>query len=174
VRPDLKDSHLIQTALEEFTKPGDTAGFSLTRPAGAEEGFAKAQEQLATFARAEFEKGYQAAVDLVPSLSWWSIQNLADHYRFDIKAWVRAYTDAVVAGEIGQIPKDLAPDGKLIGPYIEAFGNLVSPFGDDLWGPSIPYLRGAGQAFRELWASVNTGAAPATTDGPNEEVATGS
>lgn len=175
-RPDITStSELVQTALEEWTRPPDAAGFSLARPASAEEGFTKAKEQLAVFARSEFEKGYQAAVELVPALHWWDVQSLAVRHHFDIKKWVSAYTDSYVAGEIGQIPKEIAVDGDLIRPFLDAFGNLVSPFGDNLWGPSIPYLRGAAKAFEELWSTVNHGDTPepAASDGHEGEGALG-
>jgi hypothetical protein len=172
-RPDLNNSRLVQEALDQLTRPASSAGFSLDRPATAEEGFAKAKEQFATLARAEFERGYQAAVDLAPSLGWWNLQRLAESH-FYVKGWVSSYMESYIAGEIGNIPKQWAPDGELIPALLKAFGNLVAPFGDDTWGPSIPYLRGAAQALRELWTAVNAGdTTPSESDDQDVEGAPG-
>ncbi len=155
LRPDLKDSHLIQNALEGFTKPAEVAGYSVAMPEDAKPAFEAAREKLAAHARGEFEEGYRAGVEIVPSLSWWDIQSLADRHRFAVKEWARGYSDSVVNAELGNIPTDWAADPDVVSALLKALGNLVPPFGDDMFTPSIPYLRGFTQAFRDLWEQVN-------------------
>ena len=56
-RPDLNPSHLVKAALETFTRPADTAGFSLARPADAEDDFAAARAKFADIAREGLQRG---------------------------------------------------------------------------------------------------------------------
>jgi hypothetical protein len=154
--PDLKDSHLVQEALDAYTKPADTAGFSLDIPDDAKEAFEAARNQLASFARAQYEDGYRAAVELTPKLGWWYVQRLAEDH-FNVKAWCSSLASTNVEEKMGQIPEGWGTDDAVIGALVKALGNLVEPWGDNSPEPSIPYLRGFTQAFRDLWVKVNVG-----------------
>jgi hypothetical protein len=172
-RPDLKDSHLVQEALESFTKPADTAGFSLAMPDDAKEAFEVAREHLATMARAQFEDGYRAAVEAIPHLGWWNVQGLAEDH-FDVKSWARSLVDSNVNAKLGNIPEDWGTEDKVIGALIKPLGSLLPPYGDNSPRPSIPFLRGFTQAFRDLWEQVNAGEiAPEPAAADDEEGALG-
>jgi hypothetical protein len=171
-RPDLNPSHLVQTALEAFTRPADTAGFSLARPEDTEEGFAAAKTQLASMARAEFESGYRAAVRTMPALSWWDIQGLAEG-NFDVAAWAKGYGDSEVAAQIGNIPKDWAPDPAVVKAIFQGLGGWIMPYGAEEPRPTIPFLRGFARAFRELWTQVNEGNEREADRAAEQEVALG-
>jgi hypothetical protein len=155
-RPDLNNSHLVQEALETFTKPADTAGFSLAMPDDVAGAFQAARDQLASLARTQFEEGYRAAVELTPKLGWWYVQRLVEAH-YDVKAWCSSVASSNVEEKLGHIPKGWGTDDEVIAGLLKALGNLVEPWGDDSFGPSIPYLRGFAQAFRELWEQVNVG-----------------
>jgi hypothetical protein len=173
VRPDLKDSRLVQTALDAFTRPAEVAGYSTAMPEDAKAAFEAVRDKLAARARTEFEDGYRAAIELVPTLDWWDIQSLAERYRFAVKEWAQSYADSVVAGHLGHIPKDMAAELETVGGLVKALGNVISPFGDNEYGRTVPFLRGFAQAFRELWDQVNQGEASANADPGGDVPASG-
>jgi hypothetical protein len=149
-RPDLNPSRLIQEALEGWQQQRSKSPFPLNRPADAEVLFTKRRDRLAAVAREEFESGYRAALEAAEVFDWWALESLADDH-FDVPRWAQGWADSAVQADLGQIPGAAAPDAKLIRALIKALGNLVSPFGDDEFGPSAPYLRGFAQAMRDLW-----------------------
>ena len=159
-RPDLKTSVLVQEALESWTRPEGTAGYSLARPEGVEELFEAARERLAAEARAQFERGYRAALEAAPSLAIWHIESLAEK-RYDVKAWIEPIVGGRVAMAVGQIPDPSPgePDLAMVA-LIRALGSLSGPWADDMFRPGPAYLRGFAQAMRELFDEVVAGQIP--------------
>ena len=65
---------------------------------------------------------------------------------------------------MGQLPEGAgAPTAT--GALITALGSMMSPWGDDMFSPNVPYIRGFTQAMRDLWNRVNGGGAPLPVDG---------
>jgi hypothetical protein len=155
-RPDLNPSHLVQEALEVWTRSHVAPPFSLERPDDAGDAFALVREHLAGQAREEFERGYRAALEAAEVLDFWVIESLAKQH-FDVVAWAEGFASSEVQADMDRIPRDRAPGTKIIGPLLKALGNVISPWGDDAFGPSAPYLRGFAQAMRDLWEEAFEG-----------------
>lgn len=157
-RPDLNPSHLVQEALEGWTRSRATPAFSQDRPDDAETAFALARERLAGQARGEFERGYRAALAAAETLDLWVIESLAKQH-FDVVPWAKGFARSAVEVDIGNTPKEWGPNPEIIGALLKALGNLISPWGDDAFGPNAPYLRGFAQAMRDLWEESVEGTA---------------
>lgn len=167
VRPDLNPSHLVQEALGDWVVPRRTPGFAIERPDGAEAAFRQARDRLASQAREEFINGYQAALTLAQELDWWWIQDLARHL-FDVEPWAKAIGESALASSMGTVPKEWGPEPGAFKALIRAVGSLVgSPFGDEKFSPSLPYVRGFAQAMRLLWQEVAEGV---SAEGTHESI----
>ncbi len=149
-RPDLNPSHLVQEALEAWTRSHAAPVFPQERPDDAQDAFALARERLSGQAREEFERGYRAALEAAEVLDLWVIESLAKRH-FEVVAWAADFAQTSVEAAIGMTSEEWAPDNKIIGALVKALGNLIGPWGDDAFRPSAPYLRGFVQAMRDLW-----------------------
>lgn len=160
VRPDLNPSRLVQGALESWAEPRTSPGFSTERPEGADAEFDGARDHLAAQAREEFVKGYRAALALAQELPWWWIQGLAGDL-FDVRVWAEGIGRSALEADLGRVPKDWGPERGAFKALVRAVGSLVgSPFGDEQFGPSLPYVRGFAAAMRRLWEEVVEGLGP--------------
>lgn len=157
IRPDLNPSHLVQEALASWAEPRRTPGFSIEPPEGTETAFLQVRQRLASQAREEFVAGYRAALTAAQELPWWWLQSLASE-SFDIQAWAQHQGTAALNASLGTIPKDWGPEPNAFAALIRGLGSLVgSPFGDDHFAPSLPYIRGFAHAMRRLWDEVVEG-----------------
>lgn len=157
-RPDLNPSHLVQEALEAWTRSHTEPAFSQDRPADAADAFSKVRDRLARQAREDFEVGYRGALQAAEVLEFWVIESLADRH-FDVAAWADGFAWSAVAAAMGNIPREWAPDGEIIHILVKTLGSLVSPYGDDAFKPSAPYLQGFARAMRDLWQEAFEGTA---------------
>jgi hypothetical protein len=163
-RPDLSTSHLVQQALERWTSPEGSAGYSLEAPEAAAELMERATARLSEDAREHYERGYLAGAKAGTELDWWSVQSLHDKH-YDVRAWIDPIRNGQLAYDMGQLEPGMQPSSA-VGPLVEALGALMSPWGDNMFTPSAPYLRGFTQAMRDLWQRVNVG-------GPEEAAGAG-
>ena len=154
-RPDLSASHVVQQALEQWASPKGSAGYSLNPPDAAAPLLALATARLSDEAREHFERGYLAGAEAGTELGWWSIQSLHDGH-YDVMAWI----DPIITSQLDFDTHRLGPGAEpssAVGVLVKALGALMSPWGDDTFIPSAPYLRGFAQAMRDLWQRVNFG-----------------
>jgi hypothetical protein len=163
--PGMPTSGIVTLALEMQLRDRDAAGYSLERPSAAVSRFADAKDRLAADARAQFEAGYLAGVEAAGELGYRDIESLhLVHY--DVAAWIQPYLNgAMDAGQFSDMKESDA-----VGPLIDALGSMMSPYGDDMFSPTGPYLRGFAQAMRDLYREVSDGISvePPTSSGPGD------
>ena len=164
LRPELNPSHLVQAALERLVDAAATATLPIHRPTASAKAFIEARDRLLSQARSEFEEGYSAALEAVEKVPLWSLESLATRFSFDVKRWASGYASDAVNADLGNIPKEWAPDSALIGALGRGLGSVVSPFFDDSFSPSVAYVRGFSQALRDLWTDVYEGGAMLPAD----------
>jgi len=163
--PTMSTSGIVTQALETQLRDRDAAGYSLDRPSVAASRFSEVKDRLAIQARAQFEAGYLAGVDAAGEIDYRDLEHL-DRVRYDVKSWARSYADgAVMAAQYS----DMEPSDA-VGPLIRTLGSMMGPFGDDMFTPSGPYLRGFAQAMRDLFREVSDGISivPPTLTGPDD------
>jgi hypothetical protein len=156
LRPDLNPSALVQEALGSWVRTRSATPYPVGRPPEADAGFAAARARMTATARAEFERGYLAAVTCAETLDWVYLHSLARD-RFEVKSWAERIANEAVQADMGNIPRDWAPEPETVHALLKALGNIVHPFGDDMFAPSVPYLRGFTQAMRDLWTDAVEG-----------------
>lgn len=151
-RPSMSTSGLITLALEAQVRDLDAAGYSLERPTSAAGRFAEVKAQLAVKARDEYEAGYLAGVEVAGEISLHLVEALRD-YGYNVTHWVQPILNGA---DMADLSEDKEPSSALV-PLVEALGSLMSPYGDDMFTPTEPYLRGFAQAFRDLYEEVTEG-----------------
>ena len=155
-RPDLNPSRLVQEALDSWVRTRSATPYPVGRPPEADARFDAARARLTATARAEFERGYVAAVKCAETLDWDHFQSLA-RGRFEVRTWAANIASAAVQADLGAIPREWAPAPATVSLLLEALGSIVAPFGDDMFTPSVPYVRGFAQAVRDLWTDAVEG-----------------
>lgn len=152
----LNASRLVQAALETYAARALTAGYSLARPEAADELFAAAKQRLATEAQEEFDRGYVAGAATAGKLDWVDIERYRD-CGFDMTRWIKVYRDSAWDWQDGRHPENASPLSA-VNPLCEVMGPLIMPWEyeqDPV--PSDTFLRGFGQALRDLWKEVYEG-----------------
>ena len=155
-RPDLNPSRLVQEALDSWVRARSATPYPVGRPRQADAHFDAARARLVATARAEFERGYVAAVECAEILDWVYFDSLA-RGRFEVRSWAAGIASAAVQVDLGALPKEWGPAPATVRVLVQALGNIVSPFGDDMFTPSLPYVRGFAQAMRDLWTDAVEG-----------------
>jgi len=166
--PDMSTSGIVTRALETQLRDRDAAGYSLERPAAAASRFTEVKEKLVARARAEFEAGYLAGIEAAGEIAWIHIEDL--HLNdYNVDAWVQPILNgALMADQYRN-----AEPSDALSPLVKALGSLMSPYGDEMFTPTGPYVRGFAQAMRDLYREVSDGISvePPTPAGPGDLVA---
>jgi post-segregation antitoxin (ccd killing protein) len=157
LRPELNGSHLVQTALERMVEASANAGLLTTRPERTEAAFERARTRIAAEARAQFEEGYAAGLEAAEQLPISCIESLATWRNFNVEAWAGGFALQQVRVDMGDAHPDEAPGKEIIETLGKGLGDIITPFFDDTFTPSVAYLRGYSQAMRDLWNDVYEG-----------------
>lgn len=152
-------SALVQEALRSYVSASapESPRLKVVRPQGQDRNYKQALLKLAAQARLEAEKGYVAGVTLAEQLDWHDLEQLAEHYRFDVEAWARSYRAAAERYDMRnqgikiEPMNEARPREPLMRQLMVTLGNFASPHDMESWIPAPTYLRGLRQALAEVW-----------------------
>lgn len=145
-RPDLNPSHLIQEVLEDWQRRGNGLTSRPSRPPETDDQFNRVRNGLAVEVRAEFVRGYRAALVLVESTNWMVLSALAE-VRFDVSAWAEMFASLATEAE-GDLTSGFL---HVVTAMTAAVGSLVPKYGEGAFRPTTTYHRGFVAAMRDLW-----------------------
>jgi hypothetical protein len=152
--PNMSTSGVITLALEAKLRDHHAVAYSFERPAEAAERFAEVKAELAEKARAEFESGYLHGIEAASEISWYHVEDL-DYHDYDVTRWVQPILNGAMDADLD--PDSSAQPSAAFGSLVEHLGSLMSPYGENMFWPSKPYLRGFAQAIRDLYVEVSEG-----------------
>lgn len=153
-------SQLVQEALRRLVEETDAApAYAPEPPDEYKQAIASVADRLSKEAGAEFLLGYQAAANATKELPWFLVEQLAEHFAFNVTRWANNWRDWVEMAVLGKLPPDDAdpPDVVVTGALRTALGTHASPYDKTGFTPSATYLKGFERAMRDLWALVTTG-----------------